>query len=913
MHTLTSFLRLAARGSLGLVPALGLVGGVPTMPLPIVEADTASHRWLSKPVPVSRLLDDMEETKAWSHHGAGRLEFTRERAHDGQQSVRIISPTKTGTPNTVVGRPFGECAARRNFAGEDWGGFNRLSFWVYPHLPGFKVISMLVKLTNSGEDPVPDQYGREGLNYFLLKSDRWNQVVWEIPHLARDKVTAVDFIYRLQGHEPGATDTVQFDVDQLELQRVEADAFEGWGVAPGRVAYSQSGYPPDAHKTALATGLTASEFRVVDARTKKTVFRGVIGDAGEIREPAASPQEQGLSRAGGRNPLAVPPRTARLQMLDFSSVTRPGRYWLEAGSVRTPPFSVDADSWRDSIWKTINFFYCERCGQPIPGIHDVCHRDWRAIHNGVTNFINGGWHDAGDLSQGLVNTAEATYAMLTLAETLADHDRVMSKRLLEEAKWGLAWIHKTRFDDGYRMTWATMDYWTDGQLGNADDTLGEVRNSPYDHFLAASAEASAAQVLKRSAPKLAQTSVSLAHQDWLAATDRLGDSPGLEVASAGALASVELFRATGESLFADKAVELARVIVQCQQREWTAWDRPDQDLSFTGFFYTSPKRDRIQHFSHRGHEQAPIAALAALCETLPDHAEWMDWYSAVALHSQYLSTLAGFTAPYHVLPASIYSLDESTEPRFLEQVKSGVRLDDKHYLRLFPVWFELRGNSGTVLSQTKALSTAARLRHEPRLLSLVQEQLQWHAGRNPFAQSLMFGEGHDYAPQYTALSGDMIGSLPVGVQTRKHFDLPYWPAANCYNYKEVWVHPSSRWLAIMADLASDRSGPKAKSKRLEILGRALSLVEGTQTRFVAEARGKGAHQLLLRASNLAIEGSPEQTVVLSEGKPRQVQWAVRILNPKEPVVAIVVPDGDSRQSRDYVSQRAVAPVGRASP
>jgi len=894
MRTFTSFLQSITGGGLGLISALILAGEVPNMPMPIVEADTASHRWLSKPVLASRLLDDMEQTKAWSHHGAGRLEFTRERARDGRQSVRIISPTKTGTPNTVVGRPFGECAARRNFAGEDWGGFNRLSFWVYPHLPGFKVISMLVKLTNAGEDPVPDQYGREGLNYFLLKPGQWNQVVWEIPHLARDKVTAVDFIYRLQGHEPGAADAVQFDVDQLELQRVEADAFEGWGVAPGRIAYSQSGYTPDAPKTALAAGLTASEFRIMEARSGKAVFRGEIKNAGD-------------------HALAVPSQTARLQVLDFSAVTRPGRYWLEAGSVRTPPFSIDADAWRDSIWKTINFFYCERCGQPIPGIHDVCHRDWRAIHHGVTNFINGGWHDAGDLSQGLVNTAEATYAMLTLAETLADHDRVMSKRLLEEAKWGLAWIHKTRFDDGYRMTWATMDYWTDGQLGNADDTLGEVRNSPYDHFLAASAEASAAQVLKRSAPKLAQTSVSLAHQDWLAATDRLGDSPGLEVASAGALASVELFRATGESLFADKAVELARVIVQCQQREWTAWDRPDQDLSFTGFFYTSPKRDRIQHFSHRGHEQAPIAALAALCETLPDHAEWMDWYSAVALHSQYLSTLAGFTAPYHVLPASIYSVDESTEPRFLEQVKSGVRLDDKHYLRLFPVWFELRGNSGTVLSQTKALSTAARLRHEPSLQSLVQEQLQWHVGRNPFAQSLLFGEGHDYAPQYTAMSGDMVGSLPVGVQTRKHFDLPYWPAANCYNYKEVWVHPSSRWLAIMADLAQGRSEPTPKSKRVEILGRSLVRVDGTQTRFVAEVRGKGAHQVLLRASNLSIEGALEQTVVLSRGQPRQVQWTVRILNPKEPVVAVVVPDGDLRQSRDYVSRRRVAPISRASP
>jgi hypothetical protein len=874
---------------LSLVPALRVAAGVPVMPMPVVEADTTLHRWRSKPVLVTRLLDGMERTNAWSHHGVGRIEFTTERAHDGRQSVRIVSATKTDTPSKN-GRPFAECSARRNFAGEDWGEFNRLSFWVYPHLPGFKVISLLVKLTNAGDDRVPDQYGREGLNYVLLKPDQWSQVVWEIPHLARDKVTAVEFVYRLQGHEPGATDTVQFDVDQLELQQVEADTFEGWGVAPGRIAYSQSGYLPEARKTALAGGLSAGEFQVVDARSKKEVFRGTIRSAAE-------------------SPTAVPPLTARLQVLDFSAVTRPGRYWLEAGQARTPAFSIDTEVWRDSIWKTINSFYCQRCGQAIPGIHDVCHQDWRAIHGGATNFIPGGWHDAGDLSQGLVNSSEAIYAMLTLAEALQDQDRDLPRRLLEEARWGLAWLRKTRFEDGSRMTWATMDYWTDGELGNVDDTFGEVRNSPYDNFMAACAEARAAQVLRRADAPLAQASAVLARQDWLAAMDRLGDTLGLEVASMGCLASIELFRVTGESLYADQAVELARVIAQCQQREWTPWDRPAEELSFSGFFYTNPKRQRIQHYSHRGHEQAPIVALAALCETLPDHADWMEWYAVIARHSEYLRTLARFTAPYHLLPASIYALDESTDPRFRDQVKTGVRLDDQHYLRVFPVWFDLRGNSGTVLSQTKALSTAARLRHEPALDALVQEQLQWHVGRNPFAQSLMFGEGHDYAPQYTAMSGDLVGSLPVGVQTRKHFDLPYWPAANCYNYKEVWVHPSSRWLAIQADLAAGRTVPKSRLGPVEIGERALKLVDGVETRFVVELRGKGAHQVVLRASNLSLQSAPEQTVVLKSDQPRKIQWTVRIVNPKEPVIAVVVPDGDTRRSRDFLSLQPMTAVG----
>ena len=67
--------------------------------------------------------------------------------------------------------------------------------------------------------------------------------------------------------------------------------------------------------------------------------------------------------------------------------------------------------------------------------------------------MNGGWHDAGDLSQGLLNTGEATYAMFALADRLRreGRDPALVARLLEEARWGLDWVMKVRFDGGYRV------------------------------------------------------------------------------------------------------------------------------------------------------------------------------------------------------------------------------------------------------------------------------------------------------------------------------------------------------------------------------------------------------------------------------------------------------------------------------
>jgi hypothetical protein len=832
--------------------------GGPSMPMPVVEEETATYRWLRKPVHEFLVLDDMEDPGTWTHRGHGRMEFTQERARTGAQSLRLISPTKGPQPGSVPGRPFGEAAARRDFGGADWRGYNRISFWVYPHLPGFNVISLLVKLHNDGETKVPDAYNREGLHYVLLEPDQWNRVVWEIPHLARDRVTALEFIYRLQGNEPGATEIVQYDFDRLELQRVDADPYEGWAVAPGRIAYSHSGYTPDARKSALVTDMDVRQFLVRDLRDGRVAFTGRV----RARETAVG----------------------RLQELDFSEVTTPGEYRLEVGSLITPPFRIGPDVWRDSIWKTINHFYCQRCGYAVPGIHDVCHQDWRAVHGDQSIVINGGWHDAGDLSQGLVNTAEAVHAMFNLADSLRGSDPAIAARLIEEAVWGLDWVHKTRFEDGSRVNWATMDFWTDGVLGTVDDVLGQVRKHPQDGSVAAATQARAARALRDVDAERAHRSLEQARQDWDSAMANL-DSPGVELASMAVLASLELYRATGETRYGAKAIELSEIILSCQQRERMDWEVP-----LSGFFYRSPARERLLHYNHRGHEQAPIVALAGLCDAFPEHPDWMRWYAAVTLHSEYLKRIAAFTEPYAMLPASVYRLDESDDPRFREQVRQGIRMDDDHYLRRFPVWFDFRGNSGTILSQAKALSTAFRLRGDEDLRELVRRQLEWHVGRNPFAQSLMYGEGHDYAPQYTAMSGDIVGSLPVGVQTRENRDLPYWPASNCYNWKEVWVHPSSRWLDVLSDLLEPDSTESTAVPGLDRFEVRLQRVRGDAVRIEARLRGEGMHRLSLRSHNLVVN-EPDQLVDLGRGRTRRVTWSTRVLAMREPWVAVVIPDG----------------------
>ena len=500
--------------------------------------------------------------------------------------------------------------------------------------------------------------------------------------------------------------------------------------------------------------------------------------------------------AFGETVLRKPVETVRapqgtFQQLDFSEVETPGRYVLRVGGTTTKSFSIGNDAWKSSIWKTLNFFYGNRCGFDVPGVHGIDHLDWFATLGDKRITMSGGWHDAGDLSQGVINTGEGTYAMFALADKLAARgdDPALVERLLEEAKWGLEWVLRVRFDGGYRIGFGSHNYWSNNIVGDADDKSVEAKNNPNANYISAAAEAIAYRVLKTREPALAARSLRIAREDWDAAIVGI-EGPStwhtpafaasrVELAGIGITASLELFRATTEARYREKAVELARVVIASQQVS-----RVGSAFPLSGFFYTGPDRDTIFHQFHRAADQAPVVALAQLIDALPDHADWMQWYATVARYAEYQKQSASITAPYSVLPAYVYRVADSVQVpesggRYLEardeyaaQVRAGTPMGNGWYLRTFPVWFQRRGNYGVLLSQAKALSAASRLRGDSAGLDLAERQAEWVVGRNPFTQSTMYGEGYDWAQQYSVSSGDFVGTLPVGMQSRGVTDLP---------------------------------------------------------------------------------------------------------------------------------------------
>jgi hypothetical protein len=855
----------------------------PLMPIPF--ENSAEAGWLRKPVLARRALDDMASPATWSFSGTGSVAFPEQAGPDGMRFLRVDLQMFVDSPAPTRNR-LSAVHLRREFAGEDWTGYNRISLWIRPDFAGIPALPLQIAIRNDGAVKVPDRYSREGTHYVTLRSGTWQQVVWEIEPLARDRVTALEIGYWMNKMLAAPSDHVAFEIAGLELQRVEADHFAGWNVAPGRIAFSHSGYLPGGSKTALASGLAARSFRLV---------RVDDSPLGDIVHTALVE--------------TVRTRLGEFQRLDFSAVEQPGTYIIEAGDVRTRAFRIGDDAWRASILKTLNWLYGQRCGWLVPGSHDIDHRDWFAAHGDLRIPMNGGWHDAGDLSQGMVNTGEAVYSLFALAQRLQQtgEDPELLERVLEEAKWGLDWVLRVRFDGGYRIGFASHNLWTNGIIGDADDRTREARNNPNVNYIAAAAAAIAYRVLKDTDPQLAARSLAVAADDWRHAiggvegpetwsTPAFAATP-MELAGIGALASIELYHATGEQRYADKAVELARTITAAQQKQFVGATFP-----LAGFFYTGPDRQALFSQFHRGNDQAPVVALAALVAALPGHPDWMSWYSTVAMYADYQKRSSSTTAPWGVLPAYVYremdhlqvpeqgALHGATREAFREQVLAGMPMGDGYYLRAFPVWFARRGNYGILLSQAKALATAARLRGDAAAAALAQEQAQWVVGRNPFVQSTLYGEGYDWAQQYAVSSGDFVGALPVGMQSRGATDVPYWPAQNMYVYKEVWIHPVSRWIWLMEDIAGPPHAEPRSRRTANFQASASTAADGAVT-ITVTASGSGAHGFALRSHNLTGDGAT-RSVTLQPGRTVTLQWRARVQRGDEPWYAVIVPDGE---------------------
>lgn len=595
---------------------------------------------------------------------------------------------------------------------------------------------------------------------------------------------------------------MQFELCDIQLQEVKPGVVHGWQCEEEGVVFSTTGYFTGGRKTAIAN-TSSKEFEIVSDNSclesgGKVVYQGQI--------------EQVENRLG------------KFGVLDFSNLNIEGTYTIRFGKTVSQPFAIGSDLLESTLWKLTNFLYCERCGYPVPNRHGTCHQDVIAEHNGVKWVFAGGWHDAADVSQQTMQTAEILDSVIASAGKIKESASMLYRRMMEEANWGLDFILRMRFGDGYRASHAAIRRWTDNFIGNMDDCKADVHNRSFENFVFAAVEAGAGEAFKALDRELAWKCVDAAKEDFKFAHERFRDvgvegpdylsehTAGSSISqyyAVAAWAAARIFRITKEDYYYKCAVEYADRVVSCQENR--------DGLPMKGFFYRDESKTHIVHFSHQARDHVFVMALSEVCGALKEHENKKIWENSMKLHGKYLKGLRKYTAPYGMLPAGIHHISEVDDQEvfhvvhpkvdydrervnYVEQLKQGIDLGDGYYLKVFPVWFSYRGNSAVQLSMGKAASIIGTYFQDSELIEIAREQIYWILGKNPFGQSLIYGEGNHYGQEYTALLGETVGEMPVGIQTRGNEDVPYWPPANIATYREVWTTPPGRFMWVAADL-----------------------------------------------------------------------------------------------------------------
>lgn len=739
---------------------------------------SAEKRWLEKEVKSKNIILNNSNYSTITLTGRGEYEILN-------NSVKMKFSTMI---NELKERSFTTISFIPNIS--NWTDFNRFIAEVYIKSTGYYNFYFHFVIHNKN-------------NTFThacsLKTNEWNKVNFEFDHNLREEITKVDMGVLITGCPPEGLPDVEVTFKDISIEKVKEDYTLGWNLEE-RFAFSHIGYFINSEKKITTSKYEEGNFKIYDL-DNNLVYQNKV----EV-----------LNNDLGNYVIC-----------DFSEYNIPGEYYLSYGSRTTNVFVISDDYLNSSILSSLNFLYSLRCGEEVKGVHSPCHLNSYAVDlSGNKVPVFGGWHDAGDVSQFEICTGEMAHAVMDLVDVIQDEN--IKSLLKEEARVGLNWLLRTRFNDGYRVMGVTYSIWRDN-IDYADShNLNPMKaeEGAFENLIASAAEAKAYSIYKDEDPIFADWCLRCAVEDYEHAvreiengiyTKRWGKTPESQLYGEAILTCVMLYNSTNESKYLDDAVEYAKIVMECQQREYPNWDIP-----LRGFFYEN--RDHLTNlvFEHRGHYDSPVYGLTKLCEVGRNYPDYDKWIETLKLFEEYIIKSVSYTAPYDLLPAGIYELDkinlnsytihpndiDNAKQVLKDQISSGIKLNDGVYLRKMGVAVSRRGFHATLLSLTKAVSSTAVILNSNELLRISIKQIEWIMGNNPFSSSTMYGEGYNYHPLYVAFSLQMIGSLPVGIKTYQNTDEPYWPTINNAVFKEIWGHTTGKYLWVLADILKMKEGNK---------------------------------------------------------------------------------------------------------
>jgi hypothetical protein len=553
---------------------------------------------------------------------------------------------------------------------------------------------------------------------------------------------------------------------------------------------NQAGYLPGASKRSVTAGAVARPFEVICLETGTTEFRG---------------QYRPVSCEFGTYLQA-----------DFSALTREGHYYIRSDTLRSFPFRIATEVYREPMDLIGHYFSKQRCGSSTTGYLSPCHMDdGIRMDNGKRQDVSGGWHDASDLRKWVGATI---YGMIGLARAWELRPESSRTPLLDELMWGNRYFLNMQEPQGYVMAFIGGDVqkhsdsnrWTDNEPGEEGGELhfavppaGEsktdmlifgsnddrvIRTDPLDYFGQYDfimAEAIMGRIARSSDPDYARrcTEAAVRCFDWCRSTDTGTGTGQIAVSISGA---IELWRTTGDEKYKAFAVERATVLKGNQF--------VDPAAPISGFFYASGgSREPYKNIWQGCFE---FISLSDLVEAFPEHPDVLAWKEMIRSYTYgYLMPLARRNS-FGIVPCGLYA---GADP-------GGARRAGPFFYRYFmqplPDWWV--GINSNLASAGVGLLKAARVLNDPELAAQAQRQLDWIIGANPFNSSTLIGVGHNhprhfpgstFMPRTPVIHGAVMNGLGGNESDEPQIGTGNWQIS------EYWTPMVAFTLWLMAELA----------------------------------------------------------------------------------------------------------------
>jgi hypothetical protein len=460
--------------------------------------------------------------------------------------------------------------------------------------------------------------------------------------------------------------------------------------------------------------------------------------------------------------------------VDLSSLREEGQYYFEArlsgqrgeSVVKGGPFRIASNLWTSVILPTQYHFLKEyRCGQQ-------CHQ---------TDPIRGGYHDAaGDYAVRMWSMPHVIYGLAENIRASADDPERAAH--LQELEWALDWMLKMQAPDG--TVWLSVKPVGDVspiELRPKDDPTQRVLEKGFNlnyQLTYIAGMAHAAQVLAQTHPALSQRVLQAATNAY----DKISKTYWAQGSTADAgnflWSCVELYNATKDDAYLQKARQTAPIILARQFLDGSKAEAHLRGDFFDQAAKTSFGDKQYKKFHAFGIYIGLIEMVGVLS---PEDKLREQIIQALDIYFQEQLLRGAKLTPYGQM---ITALEPKEDGTFKVYVFTHLES-----------WVHLHGLNVDYFAFGYAALRYAQTIDRPDLIPFALSQAQWVVGMNPFGYCMLDFTGWQQPPMIDDKlgTGRIKGGIPNGIVGDLK-DAPAW--GTTWDSREYWIPHNAYLLAI---------------------------------------------------------------------------------------------------------------------